>query len=49
MMPYAHGLRLARACERHRLAVIEEFAGIAGVDTGKDFHQRRFAGAVFAH
>ena len=45
----AHGLRLARALEIDRLAVIENVARIPGVDAGENLHQRRFAGAVLAH
>jgi hypothetical protein len=45
----AGGLRFARARERDRLAINEDFAGILRIDAGEDLHQRRFAGAVLAH
>ncbi len=41
--------RVERRAELDLLALELERAGIRRIDAGDDFHQRRFAGAVFAH
>jgi hypothetical protein len=46
--PDAHHLSGAWAGEIDRLALIENFSAIPGVDTCEDFHQSRFTGAVLA-
>ena len=45
----ARGLGVAHAGEADWLAVDADRAFILGVDARQDFHQRRLAGAVFAH
>src|SRR5277367_60601 len=40
---------LVRALEAHSLAVDEDFAGVALIGAGEDFHQRRFARRIVAH
>ena len=42
-------LRRTRVRDLDLFALVENRARILGVDAGKDFHHRRFAGAVFAH
>ena len=40
--------RVRRGVKRHRLAVEQDFARVRLVHAVEDFHQRRFARAVFA-